>query len=125
MTPFRRVLAATLAQALGQALALWAVIAHVIAWPAASVFVVGFLVTAVVVPLRHDGTLPDRAMGNFIAAAVCAAMFFRELLYSGIDVIAGSGFTGGTAAIVMLCAAVMFTTSGAFFWGVAQRQDAS
>lgn len=101
------------AQILGQAVASWGLLAHVVDWPNASVWVVAPLVAAIAVPFRHDGSLQDRARGNFGAAIVIAGLLMWEVAFGAIQ---GGGLGFGAVATLMLVSTVLFSIAGAFFW---------
>lgn len=99
------------AQILGQAVAAWGLIAHVVDGQSRSVWVVAPLVAAIAVPFRHDGSLRDRATGNFGAATVITGPLLWDIALGGLS---GRGF--GLVATLMLVATVLFSFAGAFFW---------
>jgi hypothetical protein len=101
------------AQILGQAVAGWSLLAHVVDWNNASVWVIAPLVAAIAVPFRHDGSLRDRATGNFGAAIVVAGLLIWEVALGGL---ANGGLGFGLVATLMLVATVLFSLAGAFFW---------
>jgi hypothetical protein len=106
-----------LAQLLGQALASWTLVAHVADWQNASIWVAAPLLAAIVVPFRHDGTLHDRAKGNFGASLVVAGVLWWEVAIGGFDgILGGGGFSVGPIMLLMLTATVLFAVAGAFFW---------
>ena len=74
-----RLMGAIAAQILGQAIAGWGLVAHIVDWQNASVWVVTPLVAAIAAPFRHDGSLRDRAVGNFGAATVIAGLLLWEV----------------------------------------------
>lgn len=112
-----RMTGAVLAQILAQVLTGWTLVAHVAAWPDVSALVVVSLLAAVLVPFRHDGSLRDRAAGNFGAGIVLAGFFWWEMLNSGLDwMLSGSGFELGILGMMMLSATVLFCLAGALFW---------
>lgn len=118
-----RVHGAVLAQVLGQALTSWSLVAHIARWPDVSFLVVVSLVAAAVVPLRHDGSLKDRAAGNFGACLIVAGFMWWELLEGGLDsIIGGGGFGLGVEAVLLLAATVLFSLAGSLFWTL--REDA-
>ncbi len=79
------------AQVLGQAVAGWGLMVHLVDWRSASVWVIAPLVAAIAAPFRHDGSWRDRATGN-------------------------GGIGLGLATTLMLVATVLFSVAGAFFW---------
>ena len=112
-----RLLAGGIAQVLGQALTAWALISHLTGWPEVSIWVVTFLVAAILVPFRHDGSLKDRAAGNFGAGIVIAGFLGWEVIIGGFEgVLGGTGFVLGAEAMMMLAATVLFVVAGAMFW---------
>ena len=110
-------IAGPLAQILAQTLTSWALLAHVVAWPRISVWVVVPLVAALVVPFRHAGTFRDRARANFAAAVVASGILWWELLLGGLDgLLGGGGPALGPVALLLLAATVLFTLAGGLFW---------
>ena len=110
-------MAAALLQIVAQALTGWTLVAHVAGWPVVSLWVVAFLITAAIVPFRHDGTLRDRAAGNFGAALALSSFMWWEVLTGGFEsIIGGVGFGLGLEALLMLVATVLFSVAGALFW---------
>ena len=110
-------LAGIAAQLLGQALTGWSLVLHAMGWPDVSVWVMAPLFAAILVPFRHDGTLRDRATGNFGASVVVAGFMWWEVIMGGFEgIIGGSGFTLGVEAMIMLAATVLFSVAGAVFW---------
>lgn len=108
---------AVLAQAMGQALATWALLAHGTRWPDVSIWVIAFLLAAAVVPARHDGSHRDRAAGNFGAALALAGTLWWDVLADGLDsILGGGGFGLGAETLLMLTATVLFTVAGGLFW---------
>lgn len=101
------------AQILGQAIAGWSLVAHVMDWDRASVWVIVPLIAAIAVPFRHDDSLRDRATGNFSAAIMIAGLLMWEVALGGLTS-GGPGF--GIVATLMLVATVLFCIAGAFFW---------
>ena len=83
-----------------------------------SVWVVVPLAAAALVPFRHDGSLHDRAVGNFGAASVVAGFFAWEIMIGGVDGILGGGMAAlnGPFTFMTLAAAVLFAGAGAAFW---------
>jgi hypothetical protein len=113
----RRIMGALLAQVLGQALTGWSLVAHVSGWPDVSVWVVAFLAAAALVPFRHDGSLKDRAAGNFGAAHALSGFLWWEVAMSGFGgILGGTGFDLGLEVMLMLAATVLFSVAGAVFW---------
>jgi hypothetical protein len=118
-----RVQGALLAQAFGQALTSWSIVAHLAGWPEVSPLVAVSLLAAVVVPLRHDGTLKDRALGNFAACLMVAGFMWWEVLQGGLDsILGGRGFGLGIEGMLMLSATVLFSLSGALFWTLREAE---
>ena len=76
-------------------------------------WVIAPLVAAIAVPFRHDGSLKDRATGNFGAAIVVAGLLLWEVALGGLKD-GGLGF--GLVATLMLVSTVLFCIAGAFFW---------
>ena len=112
-----RMKGAGLAQILAQVLTGWALVAHVAGWPDVSVWVVASLVAAALVPFRHDGSLRDRAAGNFGAGIVPAGFFWWEVLNNGLEWMLGEGgLELGVLGMLMLAATVLFSLAGALFW---------
>jgi len=101
------------AQVLGQAVAGWGLMVHLVDWRSASVWVIAPLVAAIAAPFRHDGSWRDRATGNFGAATVVAGLLFWEISLGGF---ANGGIGLGLATTLMLVATVLFSVAGAFFW---------
>lgn len=106
-----RLMGAIAAQILGQAVAAWGLIAHVVDWQNMSVWVITPLVAAIAAPFRHDGSLRDRATGNFGAATVVVGLLVWEIALGGVS---DGGL--GLVATLMLVATVLFSIAGAFFW---------
>ena len=79
-----RLAGAITAQILGQAVAGWSLLAHAMDWDRVSVWVVVPLVAAIAAPFRHDGSLRDRATGNFSAAIVIAGLLVWEVALGGL-----------------------------------------
>ncbi|MCH1570053.1 MAG: hypothetical protein L7S64_01815 [Longimicrobiales bacterium] len=104
---------ALMAQILGQAVAGWSLVAHVMDWDSVSIWIVVPLIAAIAAPFRHDGSLRDRATGNFSAAIVIAGLLAWEVALGGLTR-GGSGF--GIVATLMLVATVLFCIAGGFFW---------
>ena len=120
-----RMTGAILAQILAQVSTSWPLVAHVAGWPEVSVWVVAFLLAAALVPFRHDGSLRDRAAGNFGAGIVLAGFLWWEVIMSGFDaILGGEGFELGIVAMPMLTAAVLFSVAGAVFWTMREVRDA-
>ena len=120
-----RITGAVLAQILAQVLTGWTLVAHVAGWPDVSGLVVTSLLAAALVPFRHDGSLRDRAAGNFGAGILLAGFFWWEILNNGLDwMLSGSGFKLGIPGMMMLCATVLFCLAGALFWTVRDIGDA-
>jgi hypothetical protein len=114
-----------LAQVLAQAMAAWSLVAHAARWPDVSIWVLAPLAAAMLVPFRHDGTLRNRATGNFGAAVIVAGLLWWEVLLDGLDgILGGAGLGLGTVALLMLVSTVLFTVAGAMFW-VAREGEAS
>jgi len=112
-----RLLAGGLAQGLGQALTAWALLAHLTGWPEVSIWVVAFLLAAILVPFRHDGSLKDRATGNFGAGIVIAGFLGWEIIIDGFEgVLGGNGFVLRAESMMMLAATVLFVVAGTMFW---------
>ena len=101
------------AQVLGQAVAGWGLLAHMMDWRNASVWVVVPLVAAIAVPFRHDGSLRDRAAGNFGAAVVIAGLLAWEVALGDLN---NGGVELGIVATLMLVSTVLFCVAGTFFW---------
>ncbi len=119
-----RMTGAVLAQILAQVLTSWTLVAHLAGWPDVSVWVVAFLLTAALVPFRHDGSLRDRAAGNFGAGIVLAGVVWWEVIMSGFDaILGGAGFKLGFEAMLLLTAAVLFSVAGAMFWTMRDNGD--
>jgi hypothetical protein len=118
MTTRAQITAGLTAQILAQVLTACALVAHLFSWPDVSIWVVVPLAAAAAVPFRHDGTLHDRAVGNFGASSVVAGFFAWELALGGVDGILGGGTLPGTGAFTLLTltAAVLFSAAGAAFW---------
>jgi hypothetical protein len=118
MTIRAKVTAGALSQIFAQILTGFALVVHLFDWSNASVWVAVPLGAAMLVPFRHDGSLHDRAIGNFGAASVVAGMFAWELMLGGVEGILGG--TGGSVAgpftLLTLAAAVLFSGAGAAFW---------
>ena len=105
-----------MAQISGQVLTGCTLMAH-LAGPDVSVWVIAYLGAAILVPFRHDGSLRDRATGNFGAGVVVAGFLWWEILTRGLDgLLGGSGPTLGAEALMLLAATVLFTVAGAMFW---------
>lgn len=119
-----QVITGALAQVLGQAMAAWALVAHAARWPEVSVWVLAPLGAAMLVPFRHDGTLRNRATGNFGAAVIVAGLLWWEVLLDGFDgILGGNGFGLGAVALLMLVSTVLFTLAGAMFWVARMGED--
>jgi hypothetical protein len=120
------VIAGVLSQILAQILTGFALLAHLFAWADASVWVAAPLGAALLVPFRHDGTLHDRAVGNFGAASVVAGIFAWELMLGGLDGVLGGAPNPVSAPFTLLAlvAAVLFSAAGAAFWLLRERGDA-
>lgn len=118
MTTRKQVLAGISAQIVAQVLTGCALLAHAFEWPDVSIWVVAPLAAAALVPFRHDGTLRDRAVGNFGAASVVAGMFGWEAMIGGVDGILGGGVSSlaGPFTLFTLAASVLFAVAGAAFW---------
>ena len=118
MTTRAQITAGISAQILGQVLTGCALLAHLVDWQNISVWVVAPLVAAAIVPFRHDGSLHDRAVGNFGAASVVAGFFAWELAFGGLDGLLGGGVLPFNAAFTFLtlASAVLFADAGAAFW---------
>jgi hypothetical protein len=118
MTIRAKVTAGALSQIAAQVLTGFALVVHLIDMPNASVWVAVPLGAALLVPFRHDGSLRDRAIGNFSAASVVAGMFAWEVVIGGVEGIFGG--TGGAVAgpfiLLTLASAVLFSGAGAAFW---------
>ncbi|MDH3271980.1 MAG: hypothetical protein OEN56_11640 [Gemmatimonadota bacterium] len=113
----RGVLAAALAQMLGQAVTAWALLAHAAGWPEVSIWVVVPLVAAIAVPFRHDGSFRDRATSNFAAAIVASGILWWEVILGGLDgLLGGSGPTLGLVGLLLLVSTVLFSVAGGVFW---------
>jgi len=80
----------------------------------ADVFNAMFLVAALVVTFRRDGSANDGAISNFAAAMLVSGGILQSLLGSVIDPDAGAA--GSTAALLLLVSTVLFAFAGAFFW---------
>ena len=112
-----RLMAGGIAQILGQILTGCTMVSHVTGWPDVSVWVIAYLSAAILVPFRHNGSLKDRAAGNFGAGVVIAGFLWWEVLTSGLGGLLGGGGSGlGVEALLMLAATVLFTVAGAMFW---------
>jgi len=118
MTTRRQVMAGISAQILAQILTGCALVAHAFEWPEVSIWVMAPLAAAALVPFRHDGSLRDRAVGNFGAASVVAGMFGWEAMIGGVDGILGGGLESlaGPFTVLTLVASVLFSAAGAAFW---------
>ena len=117
--------AGALAQILGQAVAAWSLVAHAARWPDVSIWVLAPMGAAMLVPFRHDGTLRNRATGNFGAAVIVAGLLWWEVLLDGFDgILGGTGIGLGAVAVLMLASTVLFTLAGAMFW-VAREESGS
>ncbi len=114
---------AVLAQLLGQVLTGWSLVAHLAGWPDVSGWVVAFLIAALIVPFRHDGSLADRAAGNFGAACVLAGFPAWEALLGGLGYFGGGDARPGVAGLLILTAAVLFAVAGGLFWTLRERAD--
>ena len=101
------------AQALGQAVAGWGLMAHVVDSRNSSPRVVVPLVASIAVPFRHDGSFRDRATGNFSAAVVLAGLLAWEV---ALGVLTNGGLELGLVATLMLVSTVLFCVAGTFFW---------
>jgi len=109
--------AGVLSQVGGQALTAWAILAHLSTWPDVSIWVVIPLGAALLVPFRHDGSLRDRAVGNFGSASVVAGFMMWEVLLGGVDGVLGGGAPiAGPFTLLTLAASVFFSVAGAAFW---------
>jgi len=112
-----RLMAGGIAQILGQVLTGFTLVAHATGWPDVSVWVVAYLAAAMLVPFRHNGSLKDRAAGNFGAGVVIAGSLWWEVITNGLGgLIGGEGQGLGIEALMMLAATVLFTLAGAMFW---------
>jgi hypothetical protein len=112
-----RLMAGGIAQILGQVLTGFTLVSHVTGWPDVSVWVIAYLGAAILVPFRHNGSLKDRAAGNFGAGVVIAGFLWWEVLINGLGGLIGGGGSGlGVEALLMLAATVLFTVAGAMFW---------
>jgi hypothetical protein len=115
--------AALLAQVGAQALTAWAILAHLAEWPEVSIWVVLPMGAAMLVPFRHDGSLRDRAVGNFGSASVVAGMMLWEVLAGSVDgILGGTAPSVGAFTLLTLVASVLFSAAGAGFW--LHREDA-
>ena len=101
------------AQVLGQAIAEWGLLVHMMDWRNASVWVVVPLVAAIAVPFRYDGSLRDRTAGNFGEAVVIAGLFAWEVALRDLN---NGGVELGVVATLMLISTVLFCVAGTFFW---------
>ena len=120
----RRMFGAITAQILAQALTGWSLLMHVAGWPDVSVWVVTFLIAAVAVPFRHNGSLKDRAAGNFGAGLVLSGFFWWELIDHGLDsIVGGGGFELPVQGLLLLTATVLFSVAGAVFWMMREGGD--
>ncbi len=109
--------AAVLSQIGGQALTAWAILAHVATSAEVSIWVVLPLAAAMLVPFRHDGSLHDRAVGNFGSASVVAGMMLWEVALGGVDgILGGTDPVAGPFTLLTLVASVLFSAAGAAFW---------
>ena len=109
--------AGVLSQVGGQALTAWAILAHVATSPEVSIWVVLPLVAAMLVPFRHDGSLHDRAVGNFGSASVVAGMLLWEVMFDSVDgILGGTGPVAGPFTLLALVAGLLFSAAGAAFW---------
>lgn len=121
-----RLLAGGIAQVLGQALSGWALIAHLTGWPEVSIWVVAFLFVAILVPLRHDGSLKDRAACNFGAGIVIASFLGWDIVIGGLEgILGGAGFVLPAEAMMMLAATVLFVIAGTMFWLMREEPSSS
>ena len=111
-----RLFAGVSAQVLAQAVTGWSLVAHLTDWQQASVWVAAPLVAALVVPFRHDGSLGDRALGNFGAAIVVSGVLWWEVLVGGVDGIVGGGPWLGPLTLLLLASTVLFAFAGGMFW---------
>ena len=118
MTTRAQITAGITAQIVGQVLTGCALLAHVLDWQNVSVWVVVPLGAAALVPFRHEGSLYDRAVGNFGAASVVSGFFAWEIMIGGVDGILGGGMAAlnGPFTLMTLTAAVLFAGAGAAFW---------
>jgi hypothetical protein len=108
---------AALSQILAQTLTSWALLAHVVDWSRASIFVAVPLVAAIAVPFRHDGSARDRALGNFAAAVVVSGILWWEVLLDALDGLIGDGGVAlGPTSLLLLVGTVLFTVAGGLFW---------
>ena len=110
-----RLIGAHTAQALAQALSVWALLA---VW-LQSGWVSGFvLLAALVVPLRTDGSARDRAVSNFASGLLVWGILSARLLDSFLDtLIWGPGETVLTTLnLILLTTTVLYVFAGAFFW---------
>ena len=109
--------AGVLAQLAGQALTAWAIVSHFTHWPDVSVWVVFPLGAAMLVPFRHNGSLRDRAVGNFGSASVVAGYMLWEVMAGSVDgILGGAPPLAGPFTLLTLAASVLFSGAGAAFW---------
>lgn len=112
-----RLNSAVLAQVMAQALTAWTLLVHVFRWPDVSLLELASLLAAAVVPFRHDGSLRDRAAGNFGAGLLIGGFLWWELIMGGLDsIVGGERLDLGAEVLFMLAATVLFTLAGAMFW---------
>ena len=118
MTTRSQITAGISAQIFGQILTGCALLAHLLDWQNVSVWVVAPLAAAALVPFRHDGSLRDRAVGNFGSASVVSGIFAWEFMIGGVDGILGGGLgaLNGPFTLTTLAAAVLYAGAGAAFW---------
>ncbi len=109
--------AAVTAQVAAQALTAWSAVFAFTGGGEFSIWFFAPLLAAFVVPLRHDGTVRDRATGNFGAAVLVAGIFWWELLFGLLNRFGpGEGTIWDPATMFLLTAAVLFALAGGLFW---------
>jgi len=117
-------LAGVSAQVLAQAVTGWSLLAHLADWQNASVWVAAPLVAALVVPFRHDGTLDERAVGNFGSAIAVSGILWWEVMLGSVDGILGGGGTSlGPVALLLLVSTVLFSLAGGMFWVLRSNEE--
>lgn len=101
--------AAQAAQVLAQALTAWAVlISFMNGRP--DVFIATFALTAVLLPLRHNGSSRDRATNCFGASLALASVIGFSLIMG----LVGGGIA--TETLLLLTATVLFSLAGGLHW---------
>ena len=98
---------------LAQALAAWALVFTVISgsWLSSA-----FVLKAMVVSFRTDGTHKDRAISNFSSGIAIWSVLAPSMLYGFIDKVGGGGPVMTASHWLMLAATVLFVFAGAFYW---------